>query len=340
MDLTWNDSPSTYGDLEQRHLYFGLTDELMAIVHSDHAKNYQAEGYAYRSAAPTNSYYVRNGKTAAWAAAYRDRIQQHLDAGETSFEINAADPHDPPSISGIKTGLIAWQMNQMDWATASAKVDLTAESVVTMTSSTTWTAKYEFTAKYAEPSAPKFPNIQYMAHVVWQGWQDSVKLGEVAGTVGQSLGMEALQIGCDSEDGSILVEGYSPAYGWQNWNESTAGTTGQSIALEVIRIKLTGKLADKYDIYYQTHIAWIGWAGWAKNGDPAGSIGYAHQLEALRIILVEKGADAPGLISDAFTAVETPNIQYAAHVANIGWMQSKGSSEIDGVLSSGNGVEA
>lgn len=33
----------------QRHLYFGLTDELMAIAHSDHTANYQKDGYAYRS---------------------------------------------------------------------------------------------------------------------------------------------------------------------------------------------------------------------------------------------------------------------------------------------------
>lgn len=157
MDLTWDDSPSTYGDLEQRHLYFGLTDELMAIAHSDHVNNYQAEGYAYRSTAPTNNYYVRNGKTAEWAVAYSSRIQQHLDAGEKSFEIDADNPYDPPSISGIKNGLIAWQMNQMDWQTASAKVDLTAESVVIMTSNTTWTAKYEFTAKYDEPTFSKQP---------------------------------------------------------------------------------------------------------------------------------------------------------------------------------------
>lgn len=122
----------------------------MAIAHSDHAKNYQAEGYAYRSTAPTNSCYVCNGKTAEWAAAYRDRIQQHLNAGEKSFEIDADNPHDPPSISGIKNGLIAWQMNQMDWATASAKIDLVAESKVEMTSSTTWTTKYVFTATYHE----------------------------------------------------------------------------------------------------------------------------------------------------------------------------------------------
>ena len=37
MDLTWDDtSDSWYGDLDQRHLYFGLTDELMAIAHSGH----------------------------------------------------------------------------------------------------------------------------------------------------------------------------------------------------------------------------------------------------------------------------------------------------------------
>lgn len=37
MDLTWDDtSDNWYGDLDQRHLYFGLTDELMAIAHSNH----------------------------------------------------------------------------------------------------------------------------------------------------------------------------------------------------------------------------------------------------------------------------------------------------------------
>ena len=50
MDLTWDDtSDNWYGDLDQRYLYFGLTDELMAIAHSDHTANYQKDGYANRS---------------------------------------------------------------------------------------------------------------------------------------------------------------------------------------------------------------------------------------------------------------------------------------------------
>lgn len=90
MDLTWDDtSDNWYGDLDQRHLYFGLTDELMTIAHSDHTANYQKDGYAYRSTDLSNNYFVRNGKADEWVEKYADRIQQHLDAREESFSIDA-----------------------------------------------------------------------------------------------------------------------------------------------------------------------------------------------------------------------------------------------------------
>ena len=102
MDLTWDDtSDNWYGDLDQHHLYFGLTDELTAIARSDHASNYQADGYAYRSTDLSNDYFVRNGKADERASAYAERIQQHLDAKETSFSIDADNASFPPSISGI-----------------------------------------------------------------------------------------------------------------------------------------------------------------------------------------------------------------------------------------------
>lgn len=97
MDLTWDDTNDNwYGDLDQRHLYFGLTDELMAIAHSDHTKNYQADSYAYRSTDLSNNYFVRNGKADEWAAKYADRIQQHLNAKETEFSIDADNSTFPP----------------------------------------------------------------------------------------------------------------------------------------------------------------------------------------------------------------------------------------------------
>ena len=150
MDLTWDDtSDNWYGDLDQRHLYFGLTDELMAIAHSDHTKNYQADSYAYRSTDLSNNYFVRNGKADEWASAYAERIQQHLDARETSFSIDADNQSFPPSISGIQNGLVAYAMNQREWKVNGAKVNLTAASSVTAQSNNTWSAKFNCTAVYS-----------------------------------------------------------------------------------------------------------------------------------------------------------------------------------------------
>ena len=149
MDLTWDDtSDNWYGDLDQRHLYFGLTDELMAIAHSDHTANYQKADYAYRSTDLSNNYFVRNGKADEWAEQYADRIQQHLDAREESFSIDANNQSFPPSISGIQNGIVAYAMNQREWKVQGAKVDLTVASNVTKESNSKWSARYDLAAKY------------------------------------------------------------------------------------------------------------------------------------------------------------------------------------------------
>lgn len=149
MDLTWDDtSDNWYEDLDQRHLYFGLTDELMTIAHSDHAANYQKDDYAYHSTDLSNNYFVRNGKADEWAEKYAGRIQQHLDAKEKSFSIDADNQSFPPSISGIQNGIVAYAMNQRKWKAKEDKVDLTATSNVATLPNNTWAAEYDFTAKY------------------------------------------------------------------------------------------------------------------------------------------------------------------------------------------------
>lgn len=150
MDLTWDDtSDNWYGDLDQRHLYFGLTDELMAIAHSGHTANYQKNGYTYRSTDLSNNYFVRNGKADEWAEKYADRIQQHFDAKEESFSIDADNQSFPPSISGIQNGVVAYAMNLREWIDQDAKVELTVTSNVTAQSSSKWSAIYIFEARYA-----------------------------------------------------------------------------------------------------------------------------------------------------------------------------------------------
>lgn len=149
MDLTWDDtSDNWYGDLDQYHLYFGLTDELMAIAHSDHTANYQKDDHTYRSTDLSNNYFVRNGKADEWAEKYADRIQQHLDAKEESFSIDADNQSFPPSISGIQNGTVAYAMNQREWKVQGAKAELTAASNVSKESNSKWSARYDLAAKY------------------------------------------------------------------------------------------------------------------------------------------------------------------------------------------------
>ena len=151
MDLTWDDtSDNWYGDLDQRHLYFGLTDELMAIAHSDHAANYQKDGYAYRSTDLSNNYFVRNGKADEWAEKYADRIQQHLDAKEESFSIDADNQSFPPSISGIQNGIIVHAINAKKWEASNSKVNLIAITNYTSESNDKRSAKFKLKVQYVQ----------------------------------------------------------------------------------------------------------------------------------------------------------------------------------------------
>ena len=142
-DCTWDDSSDNWYSFDQRHLYFGLTDELMAIAHPGHSKIYTKDDYNTRSTSLADNYFVRTGDAAKWAKAYSDRIQKNLDAEKTEFEITADNSSYPPSISGIQNGIIAYAINQLAWTTDKAAVTLNA----------TGSAKsFTFTAEYASKS--------------------------------------------------------------------------------------------------------------------------------------------------------------------------------------------
>lgn len=141
VDCTWDDTKDNYYNFDQTHLYFGLTDELMALAHNGHNKIYTASGYGTRSTSLADNYFVRNGDAAKWARAYAERIQKNLNAGKTKFEVSTDNASYPPSISGIQNGIIAYALNQMTWKAGSKKVALRVAGTST---------KLSFTAKYTD----------------------------------------------------------------------------------------------------------------------------------------------------------------------------------------------
>lgn len=142
--------------------------------------------------------------------------------------------------------------------------------------------------------------IKYQTHVQNIGWQGEKADGEMSGTTGQSLRLEAIKIQLSSSiDGGIVYKTHVQDYGWQNFvaNGQASGTSGQAKRLEAIQIQLTGNAKNQYDLYYRVHAQNFGWLGWAKNGESAGTAGYSYRLEGIQIVLVPKGGNAPGSTS-------------------------------------------
>ena len=154
-----------------------------------------------------------------------------------------------------------------------------------------------FKSRSDEPAS-----ITVRSHTSNIGWMSPVGGGSVAGTTGRGLPMEALeaQLGWYGHSGSIELRGHVSNVGWQQWSEGHCGTTGKSQRLEAVQIRLTGEAAEKYDIWYCAHVSGIGWLDWACNGAAAGSAGKGKAIEAVKVILVEKGGAAPGSSSKVF----------------------------------------
>lgn len=162
--------------------------------------------------------------------------------------------------------------------------------------------------------------VTYSVHAQSYGWMSDRMDGQQAGTVGEAKRLEAfrLQLRNQSEEGGIQYQAYCQTYGWLDWVQdgAVAGTTGEAKRMEAVRIKLTGKMADKYDVYYRVHSQTYGWLDWAKNGEMAGTSDFAKRMEAIEIRLVEKDGKAPG-------ATDTPCVQslvkYRTHVQSYDW---------------------
>ena len=135
--------------------------------------------------------------------------------------------------------------------------------------------------------------VGYSTHVQNVGWQTQVSDGDMSGTFGQSLRLEGIRIGLQQKPyaGSIEYRAHVQNSGWEDtWRRDgdTSGTTGQGLRLEAIQVRLTGEMAEHYDVWYRVHVQGIGWMDWAKNGQSAGTTGRGLRLEAIKIKLVPR----------------------------------------------------
>lgn len=194
--------------------------------------------------------------------------------------------------------------------------------------------------------------VTYSSHVQSYGWMDSVADGAMSGTQGKSKRMEALRIYLDNPkdaagneiQGSIEYRAHSQSYGWMGWKKEgeIAGTTGKSKRMEAVQIRLTGAVADLYDVYYRVHCASWGTLGWAKNGETAGTVGYYRSIESIEIKIVPKDSEASPVQSER-ACLDKSNIgscTFQAYVAGKGWQKSVGNNQVIGTTGQSKAIEA
>lgn len=185
------------------------------------------------------------------------------------------------------------------------------------------------------------PTAIAQAHVANAGWLNPVKGGDVAGQTGKSRSLQALRVAVDGIAGSVEFSSHVADIGWQGYvsGASYSGTVGRSKAIQAVKLRLTGDVAQKYDIYYRVHVANYGWLGWAKNDAIAGTTGLSKQAEAIQIKLVKKGSsDTP--VSDVPAYVAVPPLAVSANCSGIGWQGAVGNGAVAGTTGQNRPLKA
>ena len=142
--------------------------------------------------------------------------------------------------------------------------------------------------------------LWYRAHVERAGWLPSVHDGQTAGTTGYGARVEAIKI--TPPEGVTLevslhiqklgdkvykgvCKGKSSGTG-SSANDPIMGTTGKSLRIEEVKIKVTentnAKLKGK-TLKYRVHVQRSGWTGWARDGMWSGTRGQSLRIEAIQI---------------------------------------------------------
>ncbi|MCF0142492.1 MAG: hypothetical protein HUJ75_03860, partial [Parasporobacterium sp.] len=135
--------------------------------------------------------------------------------------------------------------------------------------------------------------------------------------------------GAAAADGTcVTYTAHVQTIGWQGdtADGGTAGTTGQGLRLEALKINLNNQ---KYTggISYQAHVQNIGWQDWVNDGEICGTTGQGLRLEAIRIQLF-------GDLADHY------EVHYRVHVQTLGWLGWTRNGDPAGTAGMGKRLEA
>ena len=212
--------------------------------------------------------------------------------------------------------------------------------------------------------------ISVSVHQQTAGWTTGAASGEAVGVMGRGLRIEAIALTLSAGmEGSVVYSVDRRGSGWTSWSGDgkPAGTVGKSSPILAVKVQLAGAPAETLDVWYRVWVGNYGWTGWAKNGMPAGTSASYAILEAVEVLVLKKGSEAPGDVEPAlvesvpFTAEEAEKTEAEAkaeaealarydavpvtlsvsvHQRNVGWTAGVASGRTAGITGEGLRIEA
>ena len=141
------------------------------------------------------------------------------------------------------------------------------------------------------------PELAGNAHLRTQGWLDECRgTGFTLGSEEDAAMLDALSLSLEGTDqGGISYAVSLVGLGWQQeqGDGTVAGFVDGQNQVEAVKFWLTGDIVDQADLWYRAHVTGLGWMGWAHNGEPSGSEGLSQGVNALQVMVLEKGATPP-----------------------------------------------
>ena len=160
-------------------------------------------------------------------------------------------------------------------------------------------------------------NISITVHQQYYGNITGVKSGETAGRVrtGKRIEGFAVKKAAGMPAGSIVYRSYVQTKGWTPWvrDGQYSGTKGQSLRMEAFQVKLTGALAQSYDVYYRAYVTGLGWLAWTKNSGTVGTKQCSLSIEGFQLRLVRKAAKKP--VENGRSFVQASDVNAVAYNA-------------------------
>lgn len=154
--------------------------------------------------------------------------------------------------------------------------------------------------KQKEGKSANSYGLYYRVHVERAGWLAVAHDGQTAGTTGYGARIEAIKItppeGVELEVNVHIQKlgdrtykgirrGASSGTGSSS-NDPIIGTTGKSLRIEEVRIKVTKNTSAKLKgktLMYRVHVQGSGWTGWGRDGAWLGTRGQSKRIEAIQM---------------------------------------------------------